>query len=157
MIGPVCQLVTEPKEHWGQTYVLKGSQKTRFALKKFAEAEGIMGAGQWALLERGEDEQYLIITMPKAATNNYHYKHAKEILLNLPGGHTLEWIRPFTRRFQSLFGWCPKPEPEICEGLAELASGQFPAIEDCRHWYWGTTPRDEGSFESNKGALAGRA
>ena len=83
MNGPWCQLLTERKAHWGHTYVLKGSQETRFAFKKFAEAEGIMGAGQWALLERGENEQYLIITMPRGVINNYHYKHAKEILLNL--------------------------------------------------------------------------
>ena len=147
MNGPWCQLLTERKAHWGHTYVLKGSQETRFAFKKFAEAEGIMGAGQWALLVRGDD-QYLIITMPKAKTKGSHEHHVKEVLLGLPGGHTLEWIQPFSRRWQSLFGWIPKPEAELREGLLELSTGQFPAIEDCRHWSW-ETPRSEGSRESN--------
>ena len=69
MNGPWCQLLTERKAHWGHTYVLKGSQETRFAFKKFAESEGIQGAGQWALILRGDD-QYLVIIMPKPKTKS---------------------------------------------------------------------------------------
>ena len=70
-------------------------------------------------------------------------------------------MRPFTRRFQCLFGWDATVE-EACKqndtkklakllpgadavdtallpAVAQMALGSLPMIEDCRHWTWATT------------------
>ena len=66
--------------------------------------------------------------------------------------------RPFTRRFQCLFGWdaeeaCKQNdtkklakllpgadavEPAMLPAVAQMAKGSLPMIEDCRHWVWAT-------------------
>ena len=112
----------------------------------------------WAI-HQTRNETYLVITLGKAGCVNSKIREIKEGLYKLPGGSSFEWVRPFTRRFQCLFGWDATVE-EACKQsdtkkLAKLLPGAdavdtalLPAIaqlgnepkllmlEDCPHWMW---------------------
>ena len=109
---------------------------------------------------------YLVITLWKAGCEKSKIREIKEGFYKLPGTGSIEWVRPFTRRFQCLFGWdatveeaCKQNdtkklaqllpgadavEPAMLPAVAQMASGSLPMIEDCRHWTWATTDGSEG-------------
>ena len=153
---PPCELLVNPKPQWTQTHVVLGDTEAGAAFTTFAMAQGVNGAGMWAI-HQTRDEAYLVITLGKGGCEKSKIREIKENLYKLPGTGGIEWVRPFTRRFQCLFGWDATVE-EACKQndtkkLAKLLPGAdavdtalLPAIaqlgkepkllmlEDCPHW-----------------------
>ena len=101
---PPCELLKDPKPHWQQTYVVLGDHTAEAAFKAFASAQAVDGAGMWAT-HSTRNETYLVITFGKAGCANSRIREIEEALYKLPGTGSIEWVRPFTRRLQCLFGW----------------------------------------------------
>ena len=125
-VTPPCELLVNPKPHWQQTYVVLGDHEAEAAFKAFAFAQAVNGAGMWAIHQTRNDT-YLVITLGKAGWANSEIRKIKEGLCQLPGGLSIEWVRPFTRRLQCLFGWDAAVE-KACEQydtkkLAKLLPG----------------------------------
>ena len=131
---PPCELLMNPKPRWQQTYVVLGDHEAEAASQTFAMAQGVNNAGMWAIHQTRNDT-YLVITLGKAGCANSETRKIKEGLCQLPGGSSIEWVRPFTRRFQCLFGWDATVE-EACKQndtkrLAKLLPGAD-AVEPAR-------------------------
>ena len=103
-VTPPCELLVDPKPHWRQTYVVLGDHEAKAAFKAFAYAQVVNGAGMWATHQK-RNETYLVITLEKAGCDTSNIRKMKEGLYELPGTGGIEWVRPFTRRLQCLFGW----------------------------------------------------
>ena len=103
-VTPPCELLKDPKPHWQQTYVVLGDHKAEAAFVAFASAQAVNGAGMWAT-HQTRTEMYLVITLGKAGCEKSKIREIKEGLYKLPGTGSIEWVRPFTRRLQCLFGW----------------------------------------------------
>ena len=112
-VTPPCEPLVDPKPQWQQTYVVLGDHKAEAAFKAFAHAQAVNGAGMWAI-HQTRNETYLVITLGKAGCEKGKIREIKEGLYMLPGTGGIEWVRPFTRRFQCLFGWDATVE-EACE------------------------------------------
>ena len=110
---PPCELIENPKPHWQQTYVVLGDHKAEAAFVAFASAQAVNGAGMWAT-HQTRTEMYLVITLGKAGCEKSKIREIKEGLYMLPGTGGIEWVRPFTRRLQCLFGWDAAVE-KACE------------------------------------------
>ena len=156
MVGPLCvtppcKLLEDPKPHWQQTYVVLGDHEAEAAFKAFAFAQVVNGAGMRAI-HRTRNDTFLVITLGKAGCEKSKIRAIEEGLYQLPGGSSIEWVRPFTRRFQCLFGWgatveeaCKQNEtkrlakllpgadavePAMLPAVAQMATGSLPMIED---------------------------
>ena len=103
-VTPPCELLVDPKPQWQQTYVVLGDHKAEAAFVAFASAQAVNGAGMWAT-HQTRNEMYLVITLEKAGCDTSNIRKMKEGLFKLPGIGGIEWVRPFTRRLQCLFGW----------------------------------------------------
>ena len=112
-VTPPCKLLEDPKPQWQQTYVVLGDHKAEAAFKALVSAQAVNGAGMWAT-HQTRNETYLVITLGKAGCVNSEIRKIKEGLYKLPGGGGIQWVRPFTRRFQCLFGWDAAVE-KACE------------------------------------------
>ena len=158
-VTPPCKLLVDPKPQWQQTYVVLGDHKAEAAFNAFASAQAVNGAGMWAT-HQTRNETYLVITLGKAGCEKSKIREIKEGPYMLPGTGGIEWVRPFTRRFQCLFGWDATVVEKACaqndtQKLAKLIPGAhavdpalLPAIaqlgnepkllmiEDCPHWMW---------------------
>ena len=125
-VTPPCELLEDPKPQWQQTYAVLGDHKAEAAFKAFASAQAVDGAGMWAT-HSTRNETYLVITLGKAGCEKSNIRQIKEGLYQLPGTGGIEWVRPFTRRLQCLFGWDATVE-EACKQndtkkLAKLLPG----------------------------------
>ena len=84
---------------------------------------------------------YLVMTFSKGSWVDGTTRKAREWFLQYQGMATIEWMRPLTRRLQSLFGWDSTPgagavDPVMLPAIQQMAS--LPMLEDCRHWHWST-------------------
>ena len=102
-VTPPCELLVDPKPHWQQTYMVLGDSKAGAAFEACAFAQVVNGAGMWAIHQTRNDT-YLVITLRKAGCEKSKIREIKEGLYKLPGSGGIKWVRPFTRRFQCLFG-----------------------------------------------------
>ena len=157
-VTPQCELLEDPKPQWQQTYVVLGDHKAEASFKAFAFAQVVKGAGMWAIHQTRKDT-YLVIRLVKAGCEKSKIREIKQGLYMLPETGGIEWVRPFTRRLQCLFGW-DAAMGKACEQydtkkLAKLLPGahavdpaMLPAIvqlgdkpklqmlEDCPHCMW---------------------
>ena len=118
---PPRELLVSPKPQWQQTYVMLGGHKAEAAFEAFAFAQVVSGAGMWAI-HQTRNRTYLVIMLGKAGCEKSKILEITEGVYTLPGTGGIEWVRPFTRRFQSLFNWDATVE-EVCErnDMKELA------------------------------------
>ena len=166
-VTPPCELLVNPKPHWQQTYVVQGDHEAEAAFKTFAMAQGVNNAGMWAIHQTRNDT-YLVITLGKAGCANSEIRKIKEGLCQLPGTSGIQWVRPFTRRFQCLFGWDAEEacgqndtkklvkllpgagavDPALLPAIAQLGNEpKLLMLEDCPHWMW---------WEPEEGVTQGR-
>ena len=82
---------------------MTGGTEAKPAFITDAQAKVVEGAGMRAVRET-PNEAYLVITFGKAADERSKIKEIREALWKLPGTGSIEWVRPFTRRLQCLFG-----------------------------------------------------
>ena len=157
-VTPPCELLVDPRPYWQQTYVVLGDTEAGAAFEAFAFAQAVNGAGMWAT-QQTRSETYLVITLGKAGCEKSTIREIKEGLFQLSGSGDIEWVRPFTRRFQCLFGWdatveeaCKQNDtkklakllpganavdPALLPAMAQLGSEpKLLMLEDCPHWMW---------------------
>ena len=68
-VTPPCKLLEDPKPQWQQTYVALGDTEAWAAFRTFAMAQGVIGAGMWAI-HQTRNETYLVIAFGKAGCVN---------------------------------------------------------------------------------------
>jgi len=113
-----------------QTFVVKAmelSEVTYDGLKIFAQSQGVLGAGAFAVVEDAlRCELYLVLTLDKP----YKFQPRKDNIVKglqaLPSPLEVDWVLPLGRRLQMRFGW-----GDVCapEGAGQaLAPGEHEEI-----------------------------
>jgi len=103
---PPCARGTSDKG-FARTFVAKLTTASQATIEWSAfQAHASQGANAVAMvsLERDESKIYIVLTRPEVRSNDYTPALARK-LQKPPLSAKVEWVRPFTRRLQRLFGW----------------------------------------------------
>jgi len=95
------------KPGFARTFVAKVTAASQVAIEWSAfQAHASQGANAVALVTRETDDNTIYIVLTRAAVRvDNHVPALKGKLEDPPLSATVEWVRPFTRRLQRLFGW----------------------------------------------------
>jgi len=97
-----CEVVSNPKPQWAQTYILKGHPK---AVEGFRE-HSCREAHRCVMRHHiAEGEVFLVITYADGSNTISKTRQIRERLQKIQDDDLLIWVRPFSERFASLFGW----------------------------------------------------
>ena len=90
-----------------QTYVLKLMDTSLDAMRLECQARVYRGMSMCAVVQLDVVEPgiYFVQTLDKACNIECFATKIKKEFETLPGCTMIEWVRPFTRRLQRLFGW----------------------------------------------------
>jgi len=104
--SPPCARDTS-KRHFARTFVAKVTAASQATIEWSAfQAHASQGANAVAMvtLETDESTIYIVLTRTAVRVDN-HVPALKSKLEDPPLSAKVEWVRPFTRRLQRLFGW----------------------------------------------------